>query len=81
MGNPSWGKGYHTGYADGAKSGGLIGAGVAFAITGITVAAHWGYKKIKLSQTQKREQELLTEDALLISEENDDDGRAENLTE
>jgi len=71
MGNPSWGKGYHTGYADGAKTGGLIGAGITLAVTGIAVVARWGYNKIKLSQATKREQELLSEETPVVDEEDD----------
>ncbi len=79
MGNPSWGKGYHTGYSDGAKTGGVIDAGIAFAITGLAVATRWGYHKIKSLQVKKREQELLDKESILIDCENN--GEKEDLSE
>lgn len=81
MGNPSWGKGYHTGYADGAKTGGLIGAGVTLTVAAITVAAHWGYNKIKSSQAKKREQELLSKETLFVNEDDEVNKEDEDLTE
>lgn len=47
MGNPAWGHGYHQGFADGAKRGGIIGAGSTIAIGLVVAGAAFGYREFK----------------------------------
>jgi hypothetical protein len=47
MGNPSWGKGYHKGFSDGAKHGGTIVGIVLVGAGGLVAAGKWGYRKLK----------------------------------
>ena len=59
MGNPAWGHGFHTGYAKGAKIGGVIGVGGTLALGGLAKLAVWIYGKAKTKQAMKSEQEYL----------------------
>lgn len=47
MGNPAWGHGYHKGFGDGAKQGGIVGALITFGATGLVVGGKWAIGKLR----------------------------------
>lgn len=47
MGNPAWGHGYHKGFGDGAKQGGVVGALIALGATGLVVGGKWAVGKLR----------------------------------
>ncbi|MFC4016435.1 hypothetical protein ACFOW4_00510 [Micromonospora sp. GCM10011542] len=69
MGNPSWGHGYHQGFADGAKTGGAIGVGATIVVSLVVAGAAFGYRKLEARSLAKREQDLSAEDSNPVAEE------------
>lgn len=47
MGNPAWGHGYHKGFGDGAKQGGVVGALITLGATGLVVGGKWAVGKLR----------------------------------
>ena len=47
MGNPAWGHGYHKGFGDGAKQGGVVGALITLGATGLVVGGKWAVNKLR----------------------------------
>lgn len=47
MGNPAWGHGYHKGFGDGAKQGGVVGALITMGATGLVVGGKWAVGKLR----------------------------------
>ena len=75
MGNPSWGHGYHQGFADGAKQGGAIGVGATIALSVIVAGVAIGYRDLKARSFAKRVQGPSAEDANQVTEEGTGDER------
>ncbi|MGC4868154.1 hypothetical protein ACLQ3B_22295 [Micromonospora sp. DT53] len=72
MGNPSWGRGYHQGFADGAKQGGAIGVAATVAFSVVVAGAAFGYRELKARSFAKREQDLSATDSDPSAEEGDE---------
>lgn len=68
MGNPSWGKGYHTGFNDGAKTVGIIGS----VLTLVAIGTVWGYNKIKMLRVRKQEKNISVTEGFPAEEEQGD---------
>lgn len=54
MGNPAWGHGYHKGFGDGAKQGGVVGALITLGATGLVVGGKWAVGKLRERSTAKQ---------------------------
>lgn len=54
MGNPAWGHGYHKGFGDGAKQGGVVGALITLGATGLVVGGRWAIGKLRERSTAKQ---------------------------
>lgn len=54
MGNPAWGHGYHKGFGDGAKQGGIAGALITLGATGLVVGGKWVVGKLRDRSTAKQ---------------------------
>lgn len=47
MGNPAWGHGYHKGFSDGAKQGGIVGSLVTLGVGAMITGGVWGVRKLR----------------------------------
>lgn len=47
MGNPAWGHGYHKGFGDGAKQGGVVGSLVTIGVGGLISGGIWAVGKLR----------------------------------
>lgn len=54
MGNPAWGHGYHKGFGDGAKQGGVVGALITLGATGLVVGGKWAVGKLRERSVAKQ---------------------------
>lgn len=47
MGNPAWGHGYHKGFGDGAKQGGIVGSLVTIGVGAVVSGGVWAIGKLR----------------------------------
>ncbi|MBG6181871.1 hypothetical protein [Arthrobacter sp. CAN_A1] len=47
MGNPAWGNGYHKGFGDGAKQGGIVGSLITLGATALVGGGVWVVGKLR----------------------------------
>ena len=73
MGNPAWGNGYHKGFGDGARQGGIIGSVVTLTIGGVIAGGAWGMGKLRDRSAAKQQAARSTEDQL-IDDGTEDEG-------
>ncbi|MGW1453310.1 hypothetical protein ACWCO3_34580 [Micromonospora sp. NPDC002411] len=69
MGNAVWGHGYHQGFADGAKQGGVLGVAGTIAVGVVVAGVAFGYRELKARSFAKRDQELAAEGSNPVAEE------------
>lgn len=62
MGNPAWGHGYHKGFNDGAKQGGLIGTAITLGAGLLVAGGSWAAGKIRDRRLARLEQATATEE-------------------
>lgn len=73
MGNPAWGHGYHKGFGDGAKQGGVVGALITLGATGLIVGGKWAVGKLRERSLVKR---FAEESSVGMPDEDDQDSQA-----
>ncbi|WP_156711100.1 hypothetical protein [Yonghaparkia sp. Soil809] len=54
MGNPAWGHGYHKGFGDGAKQGGVVGALITMGAAGLVMGGKWAVRKLRERSVAKQ---------------------------
>ena len=47
MGNSSWGHGYHKGFSDGLKQGGIVGSLVTLGVGAMITGGVWAVEKLR----------------------------------
>jgi hypothetical protein len=47
MGNSAWGHGYHRGFSDGARQGGLVGSLVTLGVGVVVTGGVWAVRKLR----------------------------------
>ena len=47
MGNPAWGHGYHRGFSDGARQGGITGSLVVLGVGAVITGGVWAVGKLR----------------------------------
>ena len=70
MGNPAWGHGYHKGFGDGAKQGGVVGALITLGATGLVVGGKWAVGKLRERSLAKQLAEEPAPDAPDVDDQN-----------
>lgn len=54
MGNPAWGHGYHSGFGDGARQGGVVGALVTLGAVGLVMGGKWAVGMLRERSAAKQ---------------------------